>query len=260
VSDAGSRPAGAEAALLILQSAARRSAVARRFQPEAEQRLLQSIVDATVRLFDAEAASIALFERDPDRLEFRVAAGPRGAGAIGMSVPPTQGIAGYVFSTGQALALSDVASDPRFNRAAAERTGYVPRSIAAVPLPEQDSTIGVLQVLDKRGSPTFGLRDMELLAVFAEQAATAIGATRLQRDLPALLSASLRQLDSELSARDVEAIVSAATLELDHGAEQPFWALVDQVSRLRDRGDTELELVAAILQVVADRPSRARRR
>ncbi len=258
--DTGRQLPSAEAALLILQSAARRSAVARRFQPEAEQRLLQSIVDATVRLFDAEAASIALFERDPDRLEFRVAAGPQGAGAIGMSVPPTQGIAGYVFSTGQALALSDVASDPRFNRSAAERTGYVPRSIAAVPLPEQDGTIGVLQVLDKRGSPTFSLRDMELLAVFAEQAATAIGATRLQRDLPALLSASLRQLNGELSAEGVEAIVSAATRDLDHGAEQPFWALVDQVSRLRDRGERELELVAAILQVIADRATRPRRR
>ncbi len=247
------------AALLSLQSAARRSTVARRFQPEAERRLLQSIVDATVRLFDAEAASIALFERDPDRLEFRVAAGPQGAGAIGMSVAPTQGIAGYVYSTGEALALSDVATDPRFNREAAKRTGYVPRSIAAVPLPEQDAVIGVLQVLDKRGSPTFSLRDMELLAVFAGQAATAIAATRLQRDLPALLAASLQQLDGELSADEVEAVVSAATRGLDRGGEQPFWALVDQVSRLRDLGERELELVAAILGVVADRPAHRRR-
>lgn len=251
-----------EAALLLLQSAARHSAVARRFQPEAEQRLLQSIVDATVRLFDAEAASIALFEHDPDRLEFRVAAGPQGAGAVGMSVAPTQGIAGYVFSTGEALALSDVASDPRFNREAAKRTGYVPRSIAAVPLPDGDRVIGVLQVLDKRSSPTFGLRDMELLAVFAGQAATALAATRLQRDLPALLAASLRQLEPSLDAVAVDELVSAATAGLDRSEEQPFWSLVDQVSRLRDLGERELELVGAILGVVVERAaaSRGRRR
>ncbi len=254
------RPSGVEAALLILQSAARRSTVARRFQPESEQRLLQSIVDATVRLFDAEASSIALFERDPDRLEFRVASGPQGAGAIGLSVPPTQGIAGYVYSTGEALALSDVASDPRFNRGAAERTGYVPRSIAAVPLAEGDRVLGVLQVLDKRSSPTFGLRDMELLAVFASQAAAAIGATRLQRDLPALLATSLRQLDPTVDADDVESIVSAATADLDRGDELPFWSLVDQVARLRDMSDRELELVVAILGVVAERSARPRRR
>ena len=111
--------ANLEATVASLREAALRAAVAGRLHPDMEQRLLQSIVDATVRLFDAEASSIALFETDPDRLVFRVAAGAQGAGAIGMSIPPTQGIAGYVFSTGQALALSDVASDPRFNRAAA---------------------------------------------------------------------------------------------------------------------------------------------
>ena len=103
-------------------------------------------------LFEAEASSIALFERDPDRLEFRVAAGAQGQGAIGLSVPPSRGIVGFVFSTGQPLALSDVLSDPRFDRATAERTGYVPRSIAAVPLIDGEQTVGVLQVLDKRSS------------------------------------------------------------------------------------------------------------
>jgi hypothetical protein len=114
-------------------------------------------------------------------------------------------------------------------------------------------------VLDKRGSPTFSLRDMELLGVFAGQAAAAIAATRLQRDVPALLATSLRQVDGELAAEEVEAIVSAATRDLDRGGERPFWALVDQVSRLRDLGEAELELVAAILGVVADRPVRRRR-
>jgi len=90
-----------DAALAALVAAARRSAVGRRLQGDVETRLLQSIVDATVRLFDAEAASIALFEQDPDRLEFRVAAGEHGAGAVGLTVPPTQGIAGFVYSTHQ---------------------------------------------------------------------------------------------------------------------------------------------------------------
>src|SRR5918998_116190 len=141
------------AALQALSQAARRSSVARRLESDAEQALLQTIVDATVTLFEAEASSIALFERDPERLEFRVAAGAQGAGAVGLSVPPSQGIAGYVFSTGQALALSDVLSDPRFDRGTAERTGYVPRSIAAVPLIARDGPVGVLQVLDKRSTP-----------------------------------------------------------------------------------------------------------
>ena len=248
-----------DAALAALVAAARRSAVGRRIQGDIETRLLQSIVDATVRLFDAEAASIALFEQHPDRLEFRVAAGEQGAGAVGLTVPPTQGIAGFVYSTGQALSLSDVANDPRFNRDAAEQTGYVPRSIAAAPLLDEHGTVGVLQVLDKRGSPTFSLHDMELLAVFAGQATVAIGAARVQRDTDRLLRSVLTQIGPSSSEDDVERLVRAATNALDVDDESPFWRLVDQVARLRAMTDRETALVTDILEVVAAHAGRARR-
>ena len=245
------------AALQALQASARRADVARRLRGGAEQALLQSIVNATVALFEAEASSIALFEPDPDRLEFRVSAGAQGAGVIGLSVPPTQGIAGYVFSSGQALALSDVMSDPRFDRATAQRTGYVPRSIAAVPLLDEQRTLGVLQVLDKRTTPTFTLRDMELLAVFAGQAATAINAARVHRDVGRLLSSVMAQLGGEeLSGEQVETLVRAAVSGLDDDPETPYWQLVEHVARLQQLGDRELALVADILRVVADRAER----
>jgi GAF domain-containing protein len=251
---------GLTAALQALREAARRSSVARRFDADAEQALLQTIVDATVALFEAEASSIALFERDPDRLEFRVAAGAQGAGAIGLSVPPSRGIVGFVFSTGQPLALSDVMSDPRFDRATAERTGYVPRSIAAVPLGDGDNTLGVLQVLDKHTSPTFSLRDMELLAVFARQAAAAIRAARVQRDTTQLLRTVLTRLgEGDVSAEDTDALVSAATAELDTDSESPFWQLVDRVAQLRDLSEGDMRLVNDILEVVAAHAARGRR-
>jgi GAF domain-containing protein len=250
---------GLTAALQAIRQAARRSSVARRLDADAEQALLQTIVEATVTLFEAEASSIALFERNPDRLEFRVAAGAQGAGAIGLSVPPSRGIVGFVYSTGQPLALSDVMSDPRFDRATAERTGYVPRSIAAVPLIDQEQTVGVLQVLDKHTSPTFSLRDMELLAVFARQAAAAIRAARVQRDTTQLLRTVLTRIGDDVGDEEVEAVVSAAAAELDRDEDAPFWQLVDRVARLRELSDREQRLVADILEVVANHAARGRR-
>ncbi len=251
---------GLTAALQALRLAARRSAVARRLDASTEQDLLQTIVEATVALFEAEASSIALFERDPERLEFRVAAGAQGQGAIGLSVPPSRGIVGFVFSTGQPIALSDVLSDPRFDRATAERTGYVPRSIAAVPLIDRDQTVGVLQVLDKRTSPTFTLKDMELLAVFATQAAAAIRAARVQRDSERLLRAVLARVgDDDMTDEQVDDLVSAATAELDADAEVPFWQLVDRVAQMRNLSDRELSIVSDILEVVAAHATRGRR-
>ena len=247
------------AAIAALLAASRRSAVGRRLQGDIETRLLQSIVDATARLFDAEAASIALFEPDPDRHEFRVAAGEKGAGAVGLTVPPTQGIVGFVYSTGQALSLSDVGNDPRFNRDAAEQTGYVPRSIAAAPLLDEHGTVGVLQVLDKHSSPTFTLRDMELLAVFAGQATVAIAAARVQRDTARLLRSVLSDIGPDLADDQVESLVASATANLDADEESPFWRIVDQVARMMELSDRELALVADILEAVAGHAGRSQR-
>ncbi len=240
-----------EAALGVLLRVARETAIARHLAGDPEAVLLQSVVDAAVSLFEAEAASIALFEVDPDRLEFRVAAGEQGAGVIGLTVAPTHGIAGYVFSTGEPIALSDVAADPRFDQGTAERTGYVPRSIAAVPLVAAAATVGVLQVLDKHSSPAFSLRDMELLGVFARQAAAAIEAVRVGRDSEHLLRTALATIgEGALDDEALDALVGATASELDRDDGAPFWRLVDRVAQLRGAPDADLALTEEILAAV----------
>lgn len=240
------------AALQALQAAAQRAAVARHLQGDAGTALLQGIVDTLVSLLDAEACSIALFERDPDRLQYLVAAGPQGPGVIGLSVPPTQGIVGFVHSTGQPIAVSDVRSDPRFDQGTAERTGYVPFAIAAAPIVGEGGVEGVLQVLDKRSGETFSLRDLDLLGHFARQAALAIEATRLGRDTTLLLRAALRSVgDGALEEAALDELLATQAATLDRDVEQPFWRLVDVVSRVRGMTDRELTLVVEMLEVVA---------
>lgn len=248
------------AALQALQAAAQRAVVARQLQATAETALLQTVVDAAATLFDSEAASIALFERDPDRLVFRVAAGVQGKGVVGLEIPPTKGIVGYVFSSSQPIAISDVMSDPRFDKATAQKTGYVPRSIAAVPLVAGGVTVGVMQVLDKRSTPTFTLQDMNLMEVFSRQAAAAIEATKVQRDTTRLLRAALAGVGDGLDDDAVDALVGSVSAGLDRDAETPFWKLVDQVARLRGLTDRELTLVSEILGVVARQAARPGRR
>ena len=240
-----------ETTLAALRRLAARTATARRLDGDVETALLASVVDAAVVLFEAEAASIALYEPGSGQLEFRVAAGAQGGGVIGLSIAPTQGIAGFVFSTGQPIALTDVASDPRFDQATAERSGYVPRSIAAVPLMNAGAATGVLQVLDKHSAEAFSLRDMELLGVFARQAAAAIDAARVGRDSERLLRAVLARVgDQELSDAQLDALVGTLSDELDGEAETPYWALVDAVARMRDASDDDAELAREILAVV----------
>jgi signal transduction protein with GAF and PtsI domain len=114
----GEEPAPPDATIELLRELGRRAAVARGLRSETQLRLLRSILDAAVALFNAAAASIAL-ESDGE-LEFVVAAGEQGQGVVGLRVPAGQGLVGYVFQTGEPIALGDTASDPRFGRQVAE--------------------------------------------------------------------------------------------------------------------------------------------
>jgi GAF domain-containing protein len=245
--------------LNLLRAIARRGGIARRLEDGAERAVLRSIVEATVALFDAEASSIALFDPARSQLVFEVAAGEQGQGVIGLAIAPDQGIAGYVFTTGQPLALSEVERDARFGRGAAEATGYVPRSIIAVPLIDEQGSLGVLEVLDKRSSAAFSLRDIELASVFARQATVAIRASRVERDIATLLQGTLASLggsDDPAGAATVQRIVELATADLDGEDEGRLWTIVDRVARLRQADPGELELLAEILEVVAHRAER----
>ena len=264
MADAGRAPLGAQA-LELLRAIALRAETARRLESGAARAVLRSIVEATVALFEAEAASIALYDAATDRLVFEVAAGEQGQGVIGVSIGTDQGIAGFVFTTGQAIALSDVASDPRFGRTVAAQTAYVPRSLIAVPLADDQGTIGVLEVLDKHSQAAFSLRDIELAGVFARQAAVAIGASRVERDVASLLRATLVDMappeasGASGAAQAIDELVAAATADLDREDDSRLWRLVEQIARVRRADPEALDLVTDLLDALARHSERAGR-
>ncbi len=274
-----SAPGGPSDRLIpTLHAVALRVEVARRLAPPAGMAVLRSIVDATVALFEAEAASLALHDPATDRLVFTVAAGEHGQGVVGLAIESGQGVAGYVFSTGQPLALSDVARDARFGRATAAKTGYVPRSLIAVPLVDEEGVLGVLEVLDKRGDAGFDLHDVELATVFAHQATVAIRSSRVERDTASLLRGVLTAADrasragapddagaapddADAAAADdaaLDAIIAAEIRSLDADGNDPLWALADQIALLRSADPGQLELVRDLLAVLVRRADRGR--
>jgi GAF domain-containing protein len=149
--------------------------------------LLQSIVEVARAIFAAKASSIFLLDEDADELVFEAVAGEGSDTLIGTRIPSSTGIAGWVLVTRQPLVLDDVQNDPRWGgRDISKKTGYVPNGLMAVPLLNEDRSLGVLQVLDRQ-SQRFSLEEMELLGLFASQAAIALDllghARRAQRVL-----------------------------------------------------------------------------
>ena len=78
--------------------------------------------------------------------------------------------------------------DPRFASDVAQSTGYVPRGLMSVPLLAEEDALGVLQVLDRPQNARFTLAEMDLLALFGDQAAIALDLVRRARQARALMA------------------------------------------------------------------------
>lgn len=136
--------------------------------------LLQSIVGVARAIFHAKASSIFLLDEATDELVFEAVVGEGSESLIGRRFPSSTGIAGFVLVSRQPLVIEDVLSDPRFSRETAESTGFVPKGLMAVPLLHEERALGVLEVLDRPSDARFTLAEMELLGLFAGQAAIAL--------------------------------------------------------------------------------------
>lgn len=136
--------------------------------------LLQSIVEVARAIFGARAASVMLLDEDTNELVFEAVTGEGEDTLVGRRIPSGAGIAGWVAESGQPLVIEDVSADPRFAVEQARRTGYVPKGLMAAPLLREDRVLGVLNVLDRPERRRFSVAEMELLGLFATQAAIAL--------------------------------------------------------------------------------------
>jgi GAF domain-containing protein len=136
--------------------------------------LLQSTAEVARAIFKARASSIFLLDVETDELVFEAVAGEGAQTLVGQRFPSSTGVAGWALVTRQPLVVDDLSADTRFSQEAAESTGYVPKALMAVPLLVEDRALGVLEVLDRSSEQPFSLGDMNLLGLFANQAAVAL--------------------------------------------------------------------------------------
>jgi len=162
--------------------------------PVTHSRLLEMIVETAASVIPSRAAALFLLDEETEELVFEVALGSKAEEVRRFRVPLGHGIAGLVAVSGQPMAISDARSDPRQAADIAESIGYQPESILCVPLFYDEEIIGVLELLDREGTPSYSAADMATLGLFANQAAIAIEQSRNQQNLSALLGGVLGSL------------------------------------------------------------------
>jgi GAF domain-containing protein len=159
---------------------------------EAHRALLQATVEVARAIFGAKAASVFLLDEEAEELVFEAVAGEGEGELIGMRFPAGNGIAGWVLTTRQALIVDDLSADTRWSRTQAESTGYVPKSMMSVPLLVDERVLGVLSVLDRPEESRVRLSEVDLLGLFANQAAIALDLLQRARRARAALAGESR--------------------------------------------------------------------
>jgi Nif-specific regulatory protein len=140
--------------------------------------LLGALVDAVVRQLDAEKGTLYLVDGGAGMIMSVVTDVP---GGIRLAIG--QGLAGAVAANGELVNVRDAHDDPRFNPAMDQKTGYVTRSVLALPINDgTGEVIGVLQLLNKKHGP-FTADDEAHAKALAKQAGSVLERTSLYAEL-----------------------------------------------------------------------------
>ena len=186
--------------------------------------LFPRLLEVVTETLNAERSSMFLYDAETKELFSRVMQG----NVMGeVRFPADRGIAGSVFTSGNAEIIPDAYADSRFNRRVDNETGFRTRNLLCVPIRNKKKVvIGVTQVLNKREGE-FDVEDQHLLESLSSQAAAALENARMferversQREEAVLLDV-VSSITSEILLDPLlEKILAAATqlLGADRGA------------------------------------------
>ncbi|MBI3597715.1 MAG: sigma 54-interacting transcriptional regulator [Nitrospirae bacterium] len=136
------------------------------------EELVRIILELAIRLFSAQACSIAVIDKNEHQLAFAFSAGGAKVGKFRIELG--QGIAGWVAQSGKGMICNDVSKDPRFFGGIDKKTGFETKSLLCAPLTQRGQLIGAIEVLNTANPNGFTDEDLQLLTVFGGLAGTAI--------------------------------------------------------------------------------------
>ncbi len=143
--------------------------------------LLVYILESAMRLVKCESSSLLLANKSDNTLRFVVALGPKGAEAMNIAVDKNS-IAGWVAENKKSLIINDVEHDPRFFATVQQKTGYVTKTMVAIPMHVKSECIGVIELLNKADGLGFDEEDLQILELLANQAGIAYQNADTYRD------------------------------------------------------------------------------
>lgn len=182
------------------------------------EELVSLLLTRVSRIMDTERTALFVVDETNGELWTRLTHGGQN---LEIRLKPAQGLAGWSAKWGRSVNVKDAYQDVRFDAEWDKRTGFRTRSALCVPVRNHSgTTIGVLQVLNKRGG-YFTLDDEGMLAALAAQVGVSLENSKLFLSVVAKnmeLLETKEQLEQKVRELDVLfeiAQVSASARRLD---------------------------------------------
>ncbi len=220
------------------------------------RRSIENLLHVAGDAMGSDEASVLVRDGNRGGLKFLVAIGEVADKLMKVRIPPGKGIAGFVFASGQPVAIADVAQEETFYAEVDRATGYSTQTILATPLRVEDETVGVLEFVNRLGEPPyqpFTPEEMDRAAHFADAIATLVDAHETAGLVETLFERSVKASD-ESGAKN-GAGKNADLLKWLKGVRSApeHRDLLQLAVRLRDiagRGDQERALCRDVLEAL----------
>lgn len=140
---------------------------------------IENLLQITAQEMKSEEASVLIREGNDGDLRFLSAIGKVADQLKNLLVPAGKGIAGFVFSSGQPMAVADAGEEATFYAEVDKQTGYSTQTILATPLRHNGEIIGVLEYVNRLGDPpyeAFSPDEMDRAGHFADAIASVVNA------------------------------------------------------------------------------------
>ncbi|MEI7770712.1 MAG: GAF domain-containing protein [Chloroflexales bacterium] len=193
------------------------------------QRVPSLIIEQAQELFNAEEGSLLILDQQTGELVFSYAGGPAGHQLLGQRLPLGVGVAGYVASTGLPAVVNNAHSDGRFYGTLDGSTGFLTRSLIAVPLRGIDGVKGVIEILNRRDDAPFTEEDSAMLEAIADHAMIALENASHFAQIDQTLTRRLHELDRS-NDRLRRILRASNTLRVERNREDLLYAIVQSVS------------------------------
>ncbi len=151
------------------------------------KKVLSIIMEKAQKLVSSEAWSLLLVDEITNELVFKMAKGERSDKVKKFRLKMGEGIAGWVAKGGAPLIVPDVSKDTRFFKGVDKATKFKTKSILCVPIINNNKTIGVLEMINKKDGNSFDEKELNLLLKLVDQAAIAIERAGLYKQMEELV-------------------------------------------------------------------------